>query len=295
MPAASPRRSRTACTAAVAPAPGETFWQFRQYQASDTRASHRLAALGQLRPSLSFASASGRRRTPCGCGPTFRHRCTSSSHLAPTTQARPRTGLTAGRRRAAGARRRARRADGADAADGQPQSCDPHRRNACRQHRRARSLNDSLPPKARLSRFSGALLFSDFLDPLDDIRAAGRTACRRRRQPATSMQVLDPAEETLPYQGRTEFLGLEGGERWVADRVETLRPQYQAQLEAHRAGPERYRQAPRLVVPGASYRPAGSRAAARAHHAHCRASRRRPSLACAARGDGCRDQGRHIR
>ena len=48
------------------------------------------------------------------------------------------------------------------------------------------------------------------------------------------MQVLDPAEETLPYEGRTEFLGLEGGERWVADRVETLRPQYQARLEAHR-------------------------------------------------------------
>lgn len=96
-------------------------------------------------------------------------------------------------------------------------------------------LNDSLPPKARLSRFSGALLVSDFLDPLDDIRA-------RVEQLAGDgvsghiVQVLDPAEETLPYQGRTEFLGLEGGERWVADRVETLRPQYQARLKAHREG-----------------------------------------------------------
>ena len=33
------------------------------------------------------------------------------------------------------------------------------------------------------------------------------------------IQILDPAEETLPYAGRAEFLGLEGGERWIADRV----------------------------------------------------------------------------
>lgn len=96
-------------------------------------------------------------------------------------------------------------------------------------------LAESLPPKARLSRFSGALLVSDFLDPLDDIRA-------RVEQLAGDgvsghiVQVLDPAEETLPYQGRTEFLGVEGGERWVADRVETLRPQYLAKLKAHRDG-----------------------------------------------------------
>src|SRR5690606_31461972 len=51
-------------------------------------------------------------------------------------------------------------------------------------------------------------------------------------------QVMDPAEETLPYQGRTEFLGMEGDHRWLADRVETLRPQYLARLKAHRAGLE---------------------------------------------------------
>ena len=40
------------------------------------------------------------------------------------------------------------------------------------------------------------------------------------------VQMLDPAEETLPYEGRTEFLAPEGGERWIADRVETLRADY---------------------------------------------------------------------
>jgi uncharacterized protein (DUF58 family) len=50
--------------------------------------------------------------------------------------------------------------------------------------------------------------------------------------------VLDPAEETLPYDGRTEFTALEGSERWIADRAESLRPQYVERLAAHRAGLE---------------------------------------------------------
>ena len=33
------------------------------------------------------------------------------------------------------------------------------------------------------------------------------------------IQILDPAEETLPYEGRTEFYGPSGRERWVADRA----------------------------------------------------------------------------
>ncbi|MFA5898660.1 MAG: DUF58 domain-containing protein, partial [Hyphomicrobium sp.] len=41
--------------------------------------------------------------------------------------------------------------------------------------------------------------------------------------------------ETLPYEGRTEFLTPGGGQRWVADRVQSLRSQYKERLEAHRA------------------------------------------------------------
>ena len=36
--------------------------------------------------------------------------------------------------------------------------------------------------------------------------------------------------------GRTEFLSPEGGDRWVADRAESLRDAYRQRLEAHRAG-----------------------------------------------------------
>ncbi len=96
-------------------------------------------------------------------------------------------------------------------------------------------LSASLPPPQRLARFSGIFLFSDFLDPLDEIE-------QRLKALATDgvsghlIQVLDPAEETLPYQGRAEFLGLEGDERWLADRAESLRSKYQARLAAHRDG-----------------------------------------------------------
>lgn len=98
-------------------------------------------------------------------------------------------------------------------------------------------LQASLPPPERLARFSGVVLLSDFLDPVDTIAerlsilAAGGVS-------GHMIQVLDPAEESLPYSGRTEFIGVEDQERWTADRAEALRTDYRAALLAHRAGLE---------------------------------------------------------
>lgn len=96
------------------------------------------------------------------------------------------------------------------------------------------STQNSEPPTTRLTRFSTVVLFSDFLDPIDKVRetiesmgAAGANG--------HLVQILDPAEETLPYAGRTEFLSPDGQSRWIADRVESLRDRYQAKLLAHRA------------------------------------------------------------
>lgn len=91
----------------------------------------------------------------------------------------------------------------------------------------------SLPPEVRLARFSGAILISDFLDPIDTIAARLR-AIAGADVSGHLVQVLDPAEETLPYDGRAEFVGLEDGAHWIADRVESLREPYQARLAAHR-------------------------------------------------------------
>jgi uncharacterized protein (DUF58 family) len=98
-------------------------------------------------------------------------------------------------------------------------------------------LEQSLPPPERLTRLSGVLLVSDFLDPLPEIDER-LSALAANNVFGHLIQVLDPAEETLPYDGRTEFNGLEGSDHWIADRVESLRPQYIARLAAHRAGLE---------------------------------------------------------
>ena len=101
-------------------------------------------------------------------------------------------------------------------------------------HEGEAAVQTSLPPPARLSRFSSALLFGDFLDPPETI-AARINEMAEGGVTGHLVQVLDPAEETLAYEGRMEFRSPEGNERWVADRVETLRPEYQRKLAAHRA------------------------------------------------------------
>lgn len=100
-----------------------------------------------------------------------------------------------------------------------------------------KSFATSLPPAIRLPRFSGVILASDFLEPLDETRNRVE-AIAASGVSGHLIQVLDPAEETLPYDGRTEFTGPEDGVRWIADRVESVRDAYIAKLAAHRAGLE---------------------------------------------------------
>ena len=108
---------------------------------------------------------------------------------------------------------------------------------AIAQHGDEPPLAGSLPPAARISRFSGTILLSDFLDPLTDIKARLEELAGNGLT-GHMVQILDPAEETLPYDGRTEFLSPEGGESWVADRAESLRETYQKRIAAHRSGLE---------------------------------------------------------
>ncbi|MGV1013842.1 MAG: DUF58 domain-containing protein [Methyloceanibacter sp.] len=95
------------------------------------------------------------------------------------------------------------------------------------------SGEESLPPFAKLSRFSECLLFSDFLEPIEET-AERLQAIAAQGVRGHMIQVLDPAEETLPYEGRTEFSASEGRDRVVAGRAETLREQYQERLKRHR-------------------------------------------------------------
>jgi uncharacterized protein (DUF58 family) len=92
----------------------------------------------------------------------------------------------------------------------------------------------SLPPPARVNRFSECLLFSDFLEPVKQT-AASLEAIASQEVRGHLVQVLDPAEETLPYSGRTEFAASEGHDRVIAGRAESLRERYQQRLNDHRA------------------------------------------------------------
>jgi uncharacterized protein (DUF58 family) len=91
----------------------------------------------------------------------------------------------------------------------------------------------SLPPAAKLSRFSECLLFSDFLEPVAEMTERFEEVASQGVR-GHLVQVLDPAEETLPYSGRTEFAASEGRDRMIAGRAETLREGYQERLKRHR-------------------------------------------------------------
>jgi uncharacterized protein (DUF58 family) len=91
----------------------------------------------------------------------------------------------------------------------------------------------SAPPRAALKRFSGAIFFSDFLEPVNAVKE-GMSGYTGRGVRGRLVQILDPAEETLPYEGRVEFMSPEGGLRILTDRVESLRGEYRQRLLEHR-------------------------------------------------------------
>jgi len=93
----------------------------------------------------------------------------------------------------------------------------------------APELDMTLPRHARL------VMFGDFLQPLPQVHAALKSFGARPLR-GQMVQVLDPAEETLPYHGRIVFEGLEGEAPLVVPRVETVRGLYAERLAAHRAG-----------------------------------------------------------
>lgn len=84
-----------------------------------------------------------------------------------------------------------------------------------------------------LPRHSTAVLFSDFLAPIDVIAASLRGLMRTGIK-GHLIQILDPAEETLPFSGRVRFVGLEQEGAMVIDRTEDARAQYMQKLAAHR-------------------------------------------------------------
>lgn len=92
-----------------------------------------------------------------------------------------------------------------------------------------------LPAMTRLPRNAQVVWIGDFLSPLTEIDtmvrafAAGGVA-------GHLLQVVDPAEEDLPFTGRTRFEGFEGEGDYTVGRVESLRGDYHRRLTDRHEG-----------------------------------------------------------
>jgi len=94
---------------------------------------------------------------------------------------------------------------------------------------------ESLPAFEPLPRAAQVVLIGDFLSPLDVVNAAiARFAAAGLK--GHLLQVVDPAEEDLPFDGRVRFAGIEERDEVVISRVESIRSDYSDRFRHHREG-----------------------------------------------------------
>lgn len=90
------------------------------------------------------------------------------------------------------------------------------------------------PDLGMVRRFCDVIVASDFLDPPEQTRAWLEPLAARGVR-VHLIEVADPAEESFPYAGRTEFRDPETGEKLTAGRAETLGADYRNLYLARRA------------------------------------------------------------
>lgn len=96
----------------------------------------------------------------------------------------------------------------------------------------AQAESPSWPAALTPPRQSRVLLLSDFLVEAETL-ATTLTAWAGQGVSGYLVHVIDPAEETLPYEGRVRFSGLEGEADYLATRAEALRDAYRDRFARH--------------------------------------------------------------
>lgn len=94
---------------------------------------------------------------------------------------------------------------------------------------------DGLPPRALVPSRSCVVLAGDFLSPLPEVRTTVATLAALPVR-GHMLQVLDPAEIALPYEGRVKFRGTAGEADMLVPRVDGVRSAYGEALAAQQAG-----------------------------------------------------------
>jgi uncharacterized protein (DUF58 family) len=90
-------------------------------------------------------------------------------------------------------------------------------------------------PRAPLPPRSEAVLISDFIAPLDELTANMRALAGHGAR-GQAVLVSDPAEESFPFHGQTEFVDPEGGFRLRLGEAGAVKALYAERLAAHREG-----------------------------------------------------------
>jgi uncharacterized protein (DUF58 family) len=94
---------------------------------------------------------------------------------------------------------------------------------------------ESLPVFEPLPRAAQLVLIGDFLSPFDVVNAAV-TRFAASGLKGHLLQIVDPAEEDLPFDGRVRFEGVEEQDQVVISRVESIRSSYSERFQSHRDG-----------------------------------------------------------
>ena len=220
---------------------GDSFWQFRPYNKDDSPQSIDWRQSGKV--DMVFVRerewvAAQTAALWCDTSPSMRYR---SSPKVPTKAERAAVMMLTTAELLTDAGERILRISG----DGRPQRAAAHGRLAVAQMADALAGELIAEPRAdapEMPAFSNALpkhstvvLFSDFLGPLEVIANSVR-ALSRLGISGHMVQVLDPAEETLPFSGRVRFVGMEQEGATVIDRAEEARAGYIRKLNSHREG-----------------------------------------------------------
>ncbi len=213
--------------------PGDTFWQFRHYTQSDP--AHTI----DWRQSAKFGPVFVREREWdaaqtgalwCDCSPSMAFR---SSKKLPTKAERAGVlGLGLASMMLQGGERVSLLGSNAKAASGRLALIQMahHLERAITE---AKSTDLPHAPES-LPRHSAVVLISDFLVPIKTLETA-LTSFVGRAVHGHLLQILDPAEESLPYNGRIRFQGMEEEGQLLIERTEDVRADYQQRLAEHRA------------------------------------------------------------
>ncbi len=97
-----------------------------------------------------------------------------------------------------------------------------------------RGLTNDVAPAESLPSLNEAVLISDFLVPVDDIRRTVEALSSRGARGHLVM-IADPVEETFPFQGQAELADLEIGLRLRIGDAGAWGEEYRARIAGHRA------------------------------------------------------------